>query len=475
MPARVRQGTNCEYNLSPDLCHEIGLIIRAGVEACDKTAISNFFQSLFNISAELTAKIEISDDLEESHAFLAISVTRGMARLNIQWLLAESKVRLYAWLSMRRRQGAKDEDFLFGAPRISNTRHLHAETYALVELALKVGSGDPNATSHGARHRGSSERTEAAISPDSQFVDVNPLDQISAAAGQNVTQSLREAYVHLFEKPLYEFTQKLFINEKGVDNAVIPGWINDLEFGIELDRAEQWKSFSLTSAPLPSPSFSSVLEAIEDVSRGFSLDSTALRSHMCESAVKKISKVCAAALYAIEGHTSREVREFASRDFHQQQLYLISKHSWFRQTHQDKYEPLREWLNCASTSESIAALAKKAIEELHYAVKGGFINATDDTEISSLIQAIRDSGTPPHRVLVQHAIPESALPKSFRRYGFQLRPDTKVRRGRFKVRLFICAVDADSPGARDAAIAMLGFYALFSAADSFFHIVENQE
>jgi hypothetical protein len=45
---------------------------------------------------------------------------------------------------------------------------------------------------------------ESSLMPERDYVDINPLDQISAGAGQNVTTSLRESYLHLYEEPLYQ-------------------------------------------------------------------------------------------------------------------------------------------------------------------------------------------------------------------------------------------------------------------------------
>jgi hypothetical protein len=91
-PVRVRQGANSAHNLSVNLCRMVGLMIRAGIESHDRASLSSFFQSLFNISAQLAAQVEITDDLENSKSYLAISINRGMARLNLEWLLEESRV-----------------------------------------------------------------------------------------------------------------------------------------------------------------------------------------------------------------------------------------------------------------------------------------------------------------------------------------------------------------------------------------------
>jgi hypothetical protein len=311
--------------------------------------------------------------------------------------------------------------------------------------------------------------------PDVHYVDVNPLDQISASAGQNVTQSLREAYDHLYEKPLFLFTAAQFKGNAEYANIAIPSWIHDIEFGIEIDRENRWKQFEFVR-PTPLPvTFSTVLDAVEDLSLGLSSDSVALRNHLPERAVKAIARICASTLYSIGGHSINEVREFNSRDFHEHQYFLVSKHSWIRQTRQDKYLPLHEWLDRSSQSEKAGTLARKAIKEWKPAVKNGFLNAGETTEIASLIQVIRESGTPSFRVLVKHSIIESDLPKALVRCGFHFHHEKVARRGQWKVRLFICAVDADSAGARDAALAMHGFYALFSAAEAHFFLIDNKE
>jgi hypothetical protein len=114
------------------------------------------------------------------------------------------KQSLYKFIKLRTTQGGRDEDFLFGDPRKRGERHLHEKTYHLVECALKVATGCPNASSHGFRHRHGSLDAESSLMPDRDYVDINPLDQISAGAGQNITTSLRESYLHLYEEPLYQ-------------------------------------------------------------------------------------------------------------------------------------------------------------------------------------------------------------------------------------------------------------------------------
>lgn len=386
---------------------------------------------------------------------------------------AELTRRLRAWLAQRRIEAAEDEDFLFGSPRESRARFQHGQTYALVERALKVGSGAVDATSHGPRHRIGSEDGAQVCMPTTQLVDINPIDQISASSGQGVTHSLRSTYLNIFEEPLWAFALSAWGDQDTHSGVCLPPWMPTVDQGIVLDRTGAWKQMTYQPPPPEPVSFQTVLWVLTDLSQELSTETTRARNGVTRSDIKVIARAASLALNKVR--PKAEQRLDGGGDFAAHQLTLIELEPLFAAHAQEKYQPVLQWLGSACSSAASKQVLKNALSEWKGVTKGYSLSLDNVHDALGLIALLKASGVPKQRLLITHRCPAARLRPAIRQLAWRLRFEEKVRRGLPRVRLHICSVDSDSSGAIDSAISVKGLLGLLAAAEAWFAIRESKE
>lgn len=382
---------------------------------------------------------------------------------------AELIRRLRAWIVQRRTlEGSDDEDFLFGAPRDKRSRFQHGKTYALVELALKVGSGEAEASSHGSRHRGGSEEGALACMPAAQLVDINPIDQISAGSGQGITHSLRSTYLNLFEEPMHAIALAAWGDNASGDAAALPPWAPPVEHGIALDRDEAWKSVTYETPATAPIGFDAVLAVLTDLSQEFGVESIRSRCGMSADEVKTIARVASSALSRILPKAER--RFVGEGDFTAHQMTLLDLEPLVASSSQEKYLPVMEWLQSALSSGTSKRILTAATVEWKAAVRRFHLSLDEIHDMGGVIALLRAAKVPNHRLLITHRCPLAQLRPEVRQLGWHLRFEEKVRRGEPRVRLHVCSADSNGPGAIDSAISVKGLLGLFAAAEAWLAI-----
>jgi hypothetical protein len=88
LSARDKQGAHAREG---DIWFEVGSLIRQGIEALDKASLEVYFQTIFNCSQDLVSQIPINENLDESKAFLEVSIKRGLGKIDLHWLLSQGK------------------------------------------------------------------------------------------------------------------------------------------------------------------------------------------------------------------------------------------------------------------------------------------------------------------------------------------------------------------------------------------------
>jgi len=381
--------------------------------------------------------------------------------------------RLHVWIARRKLEGGEPEDFLFGAPRARRERYEHGATYALVEEALKVGSGASDATSHGVRHRRGSEEGQLACLPSSTYVDFNPIDQISAGAGQGLTQSLRETYLNLYELPLYQLALQAWGAGADATTATLPQWVPSVEAGIALDRDGNWALRPYQPAPVRPLRFTDVWSVLIDLSQRFSVAAIATRTGVSTRSVQAIAQVAACALNTIRPEAERGF--IGGGDLTSHILTLIDLKPLITASGQPKYHPVRQWMEGALLSAKSRNLLTAAVAQWKSLVRGFCIDLDEIHHALALTTMLRAAAIPRNRILITHRCPASAVRPEVRSLGWHLRFEEDVRRGLPRIRLHVCSVDADSPGAIDAAISIKGLLGLLAAAEAWLAVVSAAE
>ena len=357
-------------------------------------------------------------------------------------------------------EGAALDDFLFGAPRIKRSRFEHGRTYAWLEAALKVASGERSVSSHAARHRKGSQDSAEICMPHKSMVDINGIDQISAAAGQGVTQSLRETYINIFEEPLHAHAMRQL--DDAHDHVQLPGWLQPIDSVVPMDATESWKRIRIR-LPDATIGMTQVLEAIEDLGNDLTTEAVASRTGLSSTQVEEILLAAAKAFQSMLPDSQQMAVD--ADDSSTLRLVLMEQLPLILATRHCKFNALRKWIDTAPSSDSSRATLAAALSEWKPLIKDAHLSMEKPESASHLLRMLRESGLASDRILITHAIPRQALPDVLRRSGWHLRSETKVRRGQPRVRLHICSVAASSPSAIDRAISNKGFYGLLIAAE----------
>lgn len=119
-----------------------------------------------------------------------LSITDPAARKSISALVAR-----------RRAEGAFPTAYLFGDPHDPSRVYRLGSMYAHLNRLIKVATGDRQTSVHTFRHGGISRRVEDAL-VSSAAADIEPLDEISVAAGHLSGATTIRYYSHRFEGPL---------------------------------------------------------------------------------------------------------------------------------------------------------------------------------------------------------------------------------------------------------------------------------
>jgi hypothetical protein len=375
---------------------------------------------------------------------------------------------LHRWMSQRESEGstpdATPSHFLFGHQRHGEQRFDPAGTYTLVEWALKVGTGSPDASSHDARHKVGSEAGAQACMPLALLSDINPVDQISAAAGQGVTHSYRETYFNTFEAPLRAHALRAMPNESDPAPPV-PAWVPDVCDGIALDRDQAWSRATFKERPKARRQFEDVLEAVKDLAAGLSQSSICSRVEVDEADVPVILTTVAKALDRVRPASERLAGVETSTNLQSRTLReLVSTITLI--DNKSKFAPLRAWIATARGDIGVKELLQRVILTWKPCVKEWHFSL-DELEQARPMYLMLNAAKFPRRVmLVTHALELSQVPREVRDLGFHMRPEPVVRRGRPRLRLHVCSCDATDRGARDAAISMKGLYVLLATAEA---------
>lgn len=115
------------------------------------------------------------------------------------------------WLKRRSLENALPGDYLFGDPNDAGRICERGRTYYLMNRLPKVATGDPTVSFHTLRHTQGSVELEHLLLT-SADAEVNPLDQLAAEAGHVGAHVTARHYGHLFELAILS----------QVDRAILP-------------------------------------------------------------------------------------------------------------------------------------------------------------------------------------------------------------------------------------------------------------
>ena len=384
---------------------------------------------------------------------------------------------LHRWMEIREREGSTPDKtprhFLFGHARHGEHRFDHPGTYELVEWALKVGSGRRNASSHDSRHKVGSEEGVEACMPHALLTDINPVDRISAGAGQGVTHSYRETYFNTYESPLRAHAERALTGY--VDRTQpSPPWLPDVSDGIGLDREEAWECAKAPAGEESRRGFEDVLAAIKDLAAGIGATSVAIRAKVDAADVPEILSTVAQALDRVKPAPERlagvgsneSVQSQTLRDF----LPVISSID-----NKSKFAPVRHWIASAEEDENVKRILERVIWTWKQCVKDWHFSLDELPQARPTYLMLDAAKVPRSVMLISHALELDRVPREVRDLRWHMKRDAAVRRGRPRLRLHICSCDATDEGARDAAISMKGLYVLLAAAEAWLAIHAKRE
>lgn len=381
---------------------------------------------------------------------------------------------LRRWCAQRTLEVGTDPNaYLFGHRRDPKRRYEPGLVYQLIVLSLKVATGDPSASTHCPRHRNASLAVTELSMPDSPIVEYGAIDQVSCDAGQNVTASLRETYVNIFETPLYAHAQKRrpYLGNE-IDWEAL-SWIPEEADGVELDTIDAWKATPFPSH-IESNNLGTVIDCLIDLGNDSLSDhSIAFRNNM---SVKQVHFVAKVACERLDLFTSPgNMHPDPSMDFHSRRLKLKNHKPMLLASLQDKYFELRNWIDFNSDDIGTRNLVECCLSDCKSTVKHWHLSCDDQRDCFNVIDLIQKAKIPPSRLLITHCLAEENLPIHVRRLRWTIDKPRRHRRGEPRIRLHICSVDAESPGAIDAARSVKGLFGLLCAASAFFNMKSPKE
>lgn len=376
---------------------------------------------------------------------------------------------LRKWFDQRSAEvGIDTNAYLFGHRREAGRRFEPGRVYQLIVLALKVATGEPTASTHCPRHRNSSLAIEQQLMPDTPTTEYSAIDQISSDAGQNVTTSLRETYVNIYEDALYAHVQRRRPYAGNPIDWNKLQWIPNATKGIELDDQEAWKAIKFPSY-VESMALEDVIHCLVDLCDGmFSELAIAFRNNMTIDQVQMIADVACKGLDNFK-KTDGKWPDPAS-DMLSRRLKLQQHKPMLFASLQDKYFPIRNWIDGNHQSEGARRLIERCLSDFRFAVKRWHFSGEELRDCASAIDLFQEAQLPVQRMLVTHSVNNSVLPDYIQQLGWTIDEPRKHRRGEPRIRFHICSVDADSPSSQDAARSMKGFYSLVIAASAFFQV-----
>ncbi len=137
----------------------------------------------------------LSSDSRGRYAEIEIARDARSGRLNLTLRDPATLERLQAWLTLRQKQGAPGDAYLFGDPNQIADRYRPGATIAFVHRLLKATTGDPHVRLHSLRHTAITTAM-AEIWRSCSCTDINQIEVLAAHAGHATPVTTLATYAH---------------------------------------------------------------------------------------------------------------------------------------------------------------------------------------------------------------------------------------------------------------------------------------